>query len=50
MTNEWFCDFREMGAAEHHERQLVAEAKSCGSSHWLVALQGLMVSCSRMEL
>lgn len=41
MINGWFCDFR--------ERQLVAEAKSHGSSHWLVALQGLTVSCSRME-
>lgn len=49
MTNGCFCDFRGMGVAEHQVRQLAAEAKSRGSSHWLVAWQGLMVSCSRME-
>lgn len=46
MIDRCFCDFREMGVAEHQERQVMAEAKSHGSSCWLVALQGLMVSCS----
>lgn len=39
MINECFCDFREMGVAEHQERQLAAEAKSRGG---MAGVNGVM--------